>query len=331
MRGLRRALGWAAAISLLAGAAKAATGPPARELELIACARELSARLGDSLWPGWNEAPYTLVLVAGDREYLLGSAPPAAGFQPLGREEGVGRELSARPRSLAPGLLATLPLFSPEPTIVVGTLAATGKSPAAWTLAVLHEHFHQLQISAPGYFDAVAALGLDGGDDSGRWMLDYPFPYRDRRVVKAFDRLSRELASGLAVGDPGRSGAARTAVEDAARTLRATLGRADATYLAFQLWQEGVARYVELRAAEAAARAGPPCARRLELDFAAEAARLRAELRRALAEPRALERRRRLSFYPVGAALALWLDASQPEWRDRYLADRFRLPAGPTP
>lgn len=323
---MNRAPGWAVAIQLLAVAAGATTGPPSRELELIACARELSARLGDSIWPGWSAAPDTIVLVAGDREYLLGTAPPAAGFEPLG---GAGAGVSARPRRLAPGLLATLPLFSAEPTIVAGTLAATGKSRGAWTLAVLHEHFHQLQISAPGYFDAVAALELDGGDDSGRWMLDYDFPYGDRRVSKAFDRLARELAAGIQDGEP--VGSARRAIEDAARALRASLGHADSAYLAFQLWQEGVARYVELRAAEAAARSAPPCARRLGLNFAAEAARLRAELKRALAEWGALGRHRRLSFYPVGAALALWLDVDQPQWRGRYLADRFRLPAGPSP
>jgi len=40
----------------------------------------------------------------------------------------------------------------------------------------MHEHFHQLQNGQPRYFQAVQDLGLSHGDNTGMWMLNYPFP-----------------------------------------------------------------------------------------------------------------------------------------------------------
>ena len=72
-----------------------------------------------------------------------------------------------------------MPVFGPPATIVVGTPEATERAPTMWLQVLLHEHFHQWQMRDPAYFEATAALDLADGDTSGRWMLEYPFPYED--------------------------------------------------------------------------------------------------------------------------------------------------------
>jgi hypothetical protein len=61
-------------------------------------------------------------------------------------------------------------------TIVVGQPAHTGQTSTRWVLTALHEHFHQLQFSQPGYYPGVTALGLARGDTTGMWMLNHGFP-----------------------------------------------------------------------------------------------------------------------------------------------------------
>ena len=57
----------------------------------------------------------------------------------------------------------------------------------------MHEHFHQLQYAQPGYYQAVAALGLSHGDQTGMWILNYPFPYTSASVTKSFAALRDQL------------------------------------------------------------------------------------------------------------------------------------------
>jgi hypothetical protein len=239
----------------------------------------------------------------------------------------LGGEVLVRPRTMAPGLLATFPAVGGMPTIVVGTPAATGKSSTAWVLTILHEHFHQLQTSRPGYYAGVDALGLARGDQTGMWMLNYAFPYDSAAVRTRFAALADVLGSALTGGN---ASAHWRAVADARAALRATLAADDERYLAFQMWQEGVARYTELQAARwAAAHHEPGAAFRALPDFtayASAAATLEAELRRELRDV-PLERSRRVAFYPAGAATALLLDEVAPGWRTRYFERGYSLDA----
>jgi hypothetical protein len=57
----------------------------------------------------------------------------------------------------------------------------------------MHEHSHQLQNAQAGYSQAVAALGLSHGDQTGMWMLNYPFPYTNAGVVRTFAELRDQL------------------------------------------------------------------------------------------------------------------------------------------
>lgn len=267
-------------------------------------------RLGDLLreriWPGWGEVQVPLLLVTDSVEYLLGHPRPA-GFLALD-DTVAGRAVWARARVLPATLLATFPLAG-VPTAVVGTADRTGKRSPAWVLSVLHEQFHQWQYSRPGYYGRVAALGLAGGDSTGAWMLDYPFPYERPAVGAALRRLGVALIAG-------------SGVSAARRALVPLLTPPEERYLEFQIWQEGVARYVELVAARAAASAPPPNPEFRALPDFESYARLAETLERNLTDGlRALApaRQGRLVFYPLGAGIAGYLDRRAPGWRRGYV------------
>jgi hypothetical protein len=102
-----------------------------------------------------------------------------------------------------------------------------------------------------------------------------------------------------------------------------------ARYFAFQLWQEGVARYTELRLSELAADRYTPSADFKALpDFVAFAdveKRIRDRIFTDL-ESISLARSRREVVYSVGAAMAMLLDRVRPEWKVEYFAHPYRLP-----
>ena len=120
------------------------------------------------------------------------------------------------------------------------------------------------------------------------------------------------------------------AVVAARDTLRSRLSPADYRYFEFQLWQEGVARFIEYAVAREGAESGESAtAFRSVSDYqpysgAAEGARR--SLRREL-DQLALGRQRRVAFYPLGAAIALLLEETRPDWKRAYAARPFALAA----
>jgi len=271
----------------------------------------IAAAVGDSVWPGWGVVPFEVVLVTADHEFLVRPARTPRDFEPLGFDSLLGGDVWMRARTFAPDLLATFPAFGMPPTVIVGQPEATGKSPAEWVISVLHEHFHQLQMGDSDYASAAARLDLAGDDQSGMWMLNWPFPYDSAAVRTAYDTLSLVLAGAVsAIGTEAFS--PRVApVPLALANLIGTLSPAAQRYFWLQVWQEGVSRYVELRVAEAAGAA-----------YTDLAWRLRVAIVRELTQPD-LAGRRRGSFYALGAGLALVLDVTDPEWRVRYRAKKF--------
>jgi hypothetical protein len=197
-------------------------------------------------------------------------------------------------------------------------------------VTLLHEHFHQLQTSRPGYFTGVDALGLSHGDQTGMWMLNYLFPYDSVLVASRFAELSTALDSALSENAPERRPMRWRIVLNARTRLKAVLTPADDRYLAFQMWQEGVARYTELQVARWAGTRYSPSERfRALADFTSYAATataieggIRLELRTS-----ALPRQKRVAFYPMGAAMALMLDREAPGWRARYFDRGYSLDA----
>ena len=299
--------------------------PEPRLLELIGEARRLAAMADDADWPGLPGASFGVLLVEADQETLFCHPGAAPGFAPLGRDPASQCEIQARARVFPPDLLASFPAVDNRATIVIGTPDATGRSEIDWVLTILHEHFHQYQYEGDGYYAALDGLGLSGGDSSGQWVLDYPFPYDDAQTGRAFAALAADLRAALLARGTPEFAAAAAAYWTRRRALPAALSEADHRYFGLQEWQEGGARFAQYFFAAKAANAdggvfGPPeyahaHGRQIEALIAALSAADLAEDRRVL-------------FYALGAGAALLLERDCPGWKERYRAGaRFDLPS----
>jgi hypothetical protein len=294
----------------------------------LAEGRHLADQVCDRIWPGWGHTAFPILLVGDSSEFLVGGQGDP-NFTRLGYDAGLRAEVWTRPRQFPPTLLATFPAVGGRPTIVIGSAQRTGKSSTAWVLTLLHEHFHQWQYSQPDYYAGVSRLGLARGDTTGQWMLNYPFPYDSAPVQRAVLNLATALVQALQARPKARS-AALQAVSDNRAALRNLLTPADDRYFEFQLWQEGVARFIEYAVARAAATARKSSAQFRRLpdyepysQVADDGLRhLRLELKRL-----DLARQRRVAFYPIGAALALLLDDTRADWKQAYARQPFTLPA----
>jgi hypothetical protein len=193
---------------------------------------------------------------------------------------------------------------------------------------LLHEHFDQLQYSRPVYLSKDDSLGLARGDSTGMWMLNFPFPYAKPEIGRRFAVMRAALDSALHVRSPAALTPAWSAYLDAKKQLRALLSADEDKYLGFQLWQEGIARYTEVRMASLAAEEGyvaSPAFRALPdyRSYQEQATRAMSRIDRELAIP--MEDAQRTAFYPIGAAEGLVLDRVAPTWRAGYFDHMFRI------
>ena len=288
----------------------------------------LAADVEDCAWPGWSSVPFAVLLVAGEHEYLVRHPAPSDEFISIGYDSLLQSAVYARERVFAPDLLATFPAVGGIPTVVIGQPEFTGKSSTLWVLTALHEHFHQLQYSRPGYYEALNALDLSGGDETGMWILTYPLPYEDAEVARHIYEYRDALQQALAAAYSPFADSAFLQLARARVRLSDKLGEKDDRYLSFQLWQEGVARYTESRVAQLAVGRHTPLPRFEQLEDFMTYAEAADSLRRLLAEE--LEQLdvgswKRAVVYPLGAAQALVLDLMQPGWRRTYFEKKFSL------
>ena len=157
-------------------------------------------------------------------------------------------------------------------------------------------------------------------------MLNYPFPYKSAEVSAEFDALARALRAALSDTSAGSGERHVRAVASARRRLKGVLAERDHRYLDFQLWQEGIARYTEVAVAELAASRYTPTPAFLALPDAEPFGVVAARLRREIVETESVSlTNERIAFYPVGAALGLWLDRAEPTWRRRYVERMLTL------
>ena len=325
--------------SMLAIAGVSAQTPPPPDTDPLSdgdrlnfrTALQLARHLGDRLWPGWAGAPAGTVLVLRHHDVLLCAPGPVDGYRPAASEPAVGCSVQARRRREVPVPPDPFTVVGTSPTVVLGRALYPERVWPLWTTTWLHEHFHQFQMADPGYLPALDRLDLANGDRTGRWMLAYPFPYDDVRVVGAYQSLARALlALFRAVDGDGDGGAPRAAdaYRAAKQAFREALPAADYRYAAFQAWQEGVARYTEYRIGRMVASASdlPPDLRghvdagRFDRDADQLLRTTLGDLERA-----DLATQRRLAFYAIGMVEALVLDALRPDWRAQYRQYRFDL------
>jgi hypothetical protein len=216
---------------------------------------------------------------------------------------------------------ATFPAFGLPPVIVIGEPQNTeAKTSTPWLIVAMHEHFHQLQYAEPRYLEAVKSLDLSRGDNSGMWMLNYPFPYEKPELARDFGHVRDLLLEALNTAD--EKGFRKKAAEYIRERKRVfgQLSDDDHKYFSFQLWQEGIARYTQIKVAEAAKDYTPSAEFAALPDyepFSAYAARARTETLDELKHAD-LGKMKRVIVYSFGAAEGLLLDRWNPDWKSQY-------------
>ncbi|MGI9167508.1 MAG: hypothetical protein ACR2G5_14220 [Pyrinomonadaceae bacterium] len=288
-------------------------------------------RLGNAMsariWKDWDKAPFAVLLVTPDYEFLIRHPQPSKDFSLVGHDSLLQSQVYFRKRQFSPKLLATFPAVGGVSTIVVGQAENTdAKTSTPWVITLLHEHFHQLQDSQPNFYAETAGLNLARGDETGMWMLNYAFPYESSAVKQQFSIVSRLLGDALRAKKKSEVPAKVAGYLAARRQLQPMLNRDDYKYLSFQVWKEGIARYTEYRVADLAANKYKPSRRFRSLkDFSSFESVAKGIISRILQELSSLdlENYKRVAFYPLGAGEGLLLDRVNPQWRRHYFTEKF--------
>jgi hypothetical protein len=292
----------------------------------LAEAFRLGDAMGDQIWMGWGKAPFAVLLVAPEHEFLMRHPNPSTDFISIGYDSTLKSKVWVRKRVFQKDFLATFPAVGGVSTIVVGQAENTSaKSSTPWVVTLLHEHFHQLQDSRPGMNEDVEALNLTRGDKTGMWMLNYPFPYESADLVKHVSLLSKLLAEAIESGKPDFAAKLASYLQ-APQQLERMLGPDDYKYLSFQLWKEGIARYTEYHVAKLAAASYKPSNEFKNLkDYTPFQETADSLLKNIVGELRALPlaNYKRVAFYYLGAGEGLLLDRAKPGWRRHYFTDKF--------
>jgi len=313
-----------------AAPAVAGDKPAIPEIDRVRIAEvfRIGEKLRNKLWKDWSTAPFAMLFITDENEFLIRHPKPNEEFALIGYDKLLKSEVFVRPRKFQKHFLATFPAFGQGPVIVIGKAENTSeKTSTRWVFVALHEHFHQLQYTRPDYYASVNALDLSRGDTSGMWQISFPFPYRKPEVVAKF----RQLASHLLAAYESTSGERAQKVRDylaARREFATMLSPEDYRYASFQLWQEGVARYTQYRMAELASRKMRPSrAFRALPDYTSFHDEAKRILKMTTDEMRKLDLAtwERTVFYPFGAIEALLLDDLASGWRERYFTEKFAL------
>ncbi len=210
---------------------------------------------------------------------------------------------------------------------MVGTPENTNKNSTEWIITLLHEHFHQYQNPYPDYFKSVNKLDLSGGDQTGMWMLNYPFPYDSLPVQKQYELFAKALYKRVKSINSKEYRYNLKQYFKERRKLKTILPSADYRYFSFQIWQEGLTRNTEYKFLEVHSDYAPSTEVVSLPDFISftdvksniynnETENL---LQKKLGETR------RVSFYSIGYAEGILLDSLNKFWRKKYLTDKFYI------
>lgn len=289
----------------------------------------LADKLSDKVWRNWSKAPFAVLLVTPENEFLVRHPAPSKDFNEIGYDRLLKSKIFWRKRQFNQSFLATFPAVGGISTIVVGQAENTWvKTSTFWTVTLLHEHFHQLQDSQPNFYRDVSALDLANGDETGMWMLNYPFPYGDKKVNEDFSALAAQLARALETGDKTAFRMEFETYLKLRKAFNASLTEKDYRYLSFQLWKEGAARYTEFEIAKLAAENYKPLREFTKLKDHKTYKEIADFWKRKIIESLKtirLDKLGREVVYPFGAAEAMLLDRANIEWKSRYFTEKFYL------
>jgi hypothetical protein len=320
-------------LSLLIGTTTAVLAqeakPQIREDDRVRLAEafRMSEKLSNRVWKGWSKTPFAVLLVTPEYEFLVRHPKPSKDFVSIGYDSLLKSEVYFRKRVFKPDLLATFPAVGGISTIIIGHPENTeAKTSTRWVVTLFHEHFHQMQDSEPDFYKDAHALGLARGDETGMWMLNFPFPYEKMEVKEQFSIMSRSLADALRSVNRKDFNARLSIYLAARKRFEQSLQPDDYKYFSFQLWKEGVARYTEYRIAKEAAAHYKPSKEFSSLkDFTPFRDDAQKTFDRMLndLEKMSLDKRQRTALYPFGAAEAILLDRANPKWQHRYFTEKF--------
>lgn len=289
-------------------------------------AKRISYHFGDSIWEGFNDAPFAILLVMDDYEYLIEHSSPPDDFEEFGYDSLIESKIYRRPTQMNKGFLATFP-FAGINTVVIGTPENTGLNSTEWIITLLHERFHQYQYSSRGYFKDVNNLNLANGDETGMWQLNYPFPYSDKEVIEKYTNYTQALHEAVYAIGTERWEDAKRGYFQARELFKSALSTDDYKYISFQWYQEGIARYTEYVFLEKLEDNEPTKEVRELSDFVPFGAYKQSFFEKHLRSvlDLRLEEVGRVTVYDVGFAEALILRESNPGWERNYLEIKFEL------
>lgn len=226
--------------------------------------------------------------------------------------------MQVRPRELPVDLAATTDLGKVS-VIQMGLPDALEATRADWIVTFLHEAFHQYQSTLPGYFSAVDVVRARLDKTGEQWILEYPFPYADPKVKAEFAAMTLSAGQFLSAENDVQANAAISNYVQARNRARDAMSPDDWLYYEFQVGQEGVARWTELRFAAAAGNA--------RRDIATIGKERTGGLAVSLSaiDRQGLNMWRRSSFYVLGAIEASMLERVRPQWQLEYATNPFAM------
>jgi hypothetical protein len=281
---------------------------------------------GNSVWKNFDSAPFALILFTNDIEYLTNLENPTDEFISIGYDTITGSEIYTRPRQFSNNMLATFPAVNGIPTIVVGQPENTSLPTMDWIITIVHEHFHQLQYSQPDYYEAVNALDLAGGDETGMWMLNYKFPYDNSEISEQYKKLIQSAKETYLSDKTSEFNSNLKKYLAEREIFKRLLSEKDYSYFSFQLWQEGLARYTEIKIAEKIKDIYKPSKELTDMeDYVTLESFYENVLSKLLrkADTQTLQEDGRVCFYTLGALEGLILDKANPGWQDMYFTEKF--------
>lgn len=290
-------------------------------------AMQISKIYGDSIWSGFNKPPFTIILVTDDYEFLISHPYPSDDFQPIGKDEVLQANVYFRPQQFNKGFLATFPAVNGVNCIVIGTPENTGLNSTQWILTLLHERFHQYQYTSPNYHQDALALGLSNGDETGMWQLNYPFPYENPDVINKYEQYTNYLVDAVENRTSKNWDKIYHKLLKLRNAFKEVLSENDYKYISFQWYQEGVARYTEYAFLKLL-QDYLPSKEILDInDFVSYKSYIKEffELHLSNAVRLKIEEYKRITVYDVGFAESLVLQKQNPNWKIKYLIEKFDL------
>jgi hypothetical protein len=289
----------------------------------------INEKYGNKVWSGWSNVPFAILLVTDSTEFLIRHPSPSNDFQLLGYDSLLQSKVYFRKRIFDTHFLATFPAVNEISTVVVGQPENTGQSSVAWIITLLHEHFHQLQNYQKDYYNGINSLDLSGGDKTGMWMLNYPFPYADEKVNTAYDSLKVSLANLFKPENKDDLQLLTKKYLLKKEEFKNLITEKDYRYISFQLWQEGIARYTELNITKTLLDDGYSFSDSVTklndfIDLKKFYNQLYTNVINQITANK-LNEKKRICFYAIGAGEGLLLDIVNTDWKKLYFNDKFYL------